>query len=257
MPAEAPNASALETSSRFLELSSLILSIYVMGALACQTFLPLPPQLQGLLGSIDTLVCFFFLFEFFYRLWRAENRWSFLAWNWIDFVASIPAIEVFRWGRIFRILRILRAIRSTRVLIRYLFRNRKDATLKSVLLISFVLLIFSSVAVLTFEDLPESNIKTPADALWWAFVSLTTVGYGDKYPITPGGRIIAALLVTAGVGLFGTLSGYIASYFIEPEQQSQESEIRALTTEVRTLHAKLDHLEQLLANNVNQSQSPN
>lgn len=61
------------------------------------------------------------------------------------------------------------------------------------------------------ETAPESNIKTAEDAIWWAFVTITTVGYGDRFPVTTEGRIIAALLMTAGVGLFGTFTGFIAS----------------------------------------------
>lgn len=239
-----PTGDAQQTS--FLEVASLVLSVYVLGALACQTFVALDPANDSVLRILDASICLFFLFEFGYRLWLAENKYRFIAWNWIDLISSIPAVDMLRWGRLFRILRILRAVRSTKVLIKFLFRNRKDGTLKTVLLISLVLVIFSSVAVLNLEDQPESNIKTPSDAIWWSFVSLTTVGYGDKYPVTPGGRLVAVLLVTMGVGLFGTLSGYIASYFLEWEQQAQESEIKQLTLEVAKLNVKLETLEKLL-----------
>lgn len=86
-----------------------------------------------------------------------------------------------------------------------------------------------------FEVVPESNIRGPDDALWWAFVTMTTVGYGDKYPVTPGGRLLAALLMISGVGLFGTFTGFIASWFLEVEQSEAESGIEALREEVREL----------------------
>jgi len=66
---------------------------------------------------------------------------------------------------------------------------------------------------------PNSNIKTAEDALWWAYVTITTVGYGDRFPVTTEGRLIASLLMTAGVGLFGTFAGYISSLFIQTNQK--------------------------------------
>src|SRR6185503_3042548 len=80
------------------------------------------------------------------------------------------------------------------------------------------------ITVLYFEqNAPRANITTGGDALWWAFVSITTVGYGDKFPITPGGRLSAFFVLAAGVGLFGVLSGYLANFFLTPSS-ADESE---------------------------------
>jgi voltage-gated potassium channel len=112
-----------------------------------------------------------------------------------------------------------------------------------VALISIVLVIFSSIAILNLENAPESNIKTSADALWWAFVTITTVGYGDKFRVTHEGRFIAAVLMTAGVGLFGTFTAYVASYFLESERQKEETDIQQLIAEVRQLRERVETLE--------------
>lgn len=77
------------------------------------------------------------------------------------------------------------------------------------------MIIFSSIAILQVETKEASNIKTAEDALWWSYVTITTVGYGDKFPVTTEGRIIAMLLMTVGVGLFGTFTGYVASWLVE------------------------------------------
>lgn len=76
------------------------------------------------------------------------------------------------------------------------------------------MIIFSSIAILQVEVDTNSNIKTSEDAIWWAYVTITTVGYGDKFPITTEGRMIVALLMTVGVGLFGTFTAYLASWFV-------------------------------------------
>lgn len=78
-----------------------------------------------------------------------------------------------------------------------------------------MVVIFSSIAILEFETDVNSNIKTAEDAIWWSYVTITTVGYGDKFPITTEGRIIGAILMTTGVGIFGTFTALVSSWFIQ------------------------------------------
>ncbi len=72
-------------------------------------------------------------------------------------------------------------------------------------------------AILHLETNHESNIHSAADAMWWSFVTVTTVGYGDHFPVTPSGRVLAAVLMIAGIGLFGTFTAYIATAFLSTE----------------------------------------
>lgn len=81
------------------------------------------------------------------------------------------------------------------------------------------MIIFGSISLLQVEHDANSNIKTAEDAIWWAFVTITTVGYGDKYPVTTEGRIIAAFLMVTGVGLFGTFTGYMTSWFVGSQKK--------------------------------------
>src|SRR5436309_11138787 len=154
-------------------------------------------------------------------------------------------LNIFRVGRVVRIVRvfrILRAFRSTKYLVVYFLRYRKATSLTAVAATSFCIMVFAAIAVMNFEDLPESNIKDAGDAFWWAFVTMTTVGYGDKYPLTTEGRIIACVLMTAGAGLFATLTGFIASMFVKPDAEAAETEVQQLPPEVRDLAAKVDSL---------------
>lgn len=93
------------------------------------------------------------------------------------------------------------------------------------------MVIFSAIAILQVEDDPNSNIKTAEDAIWWAYVTITTVGYGDKYPVTTEGRIIAAFLMTTGVGLFGTFTGFLASWFVAEKKQEEKNNSENLSNE--------------------------
>ncbi len=236
-----------------LEIITLILSIYVLIALLIRSLFPLPPDAVVLLDWIDLLVCIVFLTDFFVRFAQAPSKLAFLKWGWIDFVSSIPALNIFRVGRVVRIIRVfrvLRAFRSAKNLLVYLLRERKTTSLAAVTTISLVVVIFAAIAVLQFETSPDSNIKTAGDAFWWAIVTVTTVGYGDKFPVTPEGRIVACILMAVGVGLFGTFTGFIASLFVEPELRQDESahervlrEIRTLDSKISSLEAKLDELK--------------
>jgi voltage-gated potassium channel len=155
--------------------------------------------------------------DFIIRFYKAKSKLKFMRWGWIDLISSIPTFEYLRIGRIFRairLLRIIRAIRSTKELIHHFRKNRVESALTSMAILTVLLLVFASITILKAEDVPQGNIKTAGDALWWAFGTITTIGYGDLYPVTTWGRIIASVLIVFGVGLFGTLSGLITSWFV-------------------------------------------
>ena len=200
-----------------LDLVVLVLSVYVLFALLVDTFFVLPLEINRILTFVDNAICIFFLFEFCIRLYRAEDKLQFLKWGWIDLIASIPNLDMFRAARAFRlirILRILRAFRSTKHIVTHVFQNRIKGTFASVALLAVLLVIFASISILQLETETDSNIKTAEDAIWWSYVTITTVGYGDKFPVTTGGRVVGMVLMTAGVGLFGTFTGFISSWFL-------------------------------------------
>jgi voltage-gated potassium channel len=220
----------------------LILSLYAVVALALSTFLDLPATTRDVLEYADTGVCLLFFLDFGITLLRVPNRGRYLVtWGWLDLLSSVPAVNFFRWGRAIRairILRVLRGIRATKILSEFILYRRAQSAFLTALLVSILLMVFSASAVLQFETSPDANIRTPEDATWWAVVTITTVGYGDKFPLSTEGRLVAALLMTAGVGLFGTFSGFVAAWFLEaPARQSGElTAIQALQEEVQALN---------------------
>ena len=94
--------------------------------------------------------------------------------------------------------------------------------------------------MLEFERHPDSNIKTAEDAIWWAFTTITTVGYGDRYPVTSEGRFVAVVLMAAGVGLFGTFSAFLASWFLESHQADDVGELAAIKEELAQLRRLIE-----------------
>ena len=148
-------------------------------------------------------------------------------WGWIDLLSSIPALHILRVGRalrLVRLLRILRAFRSTRHIIHHIFRRKTEGALTIAAIIAVLMVLFSSIAILQVETDPDSNIKTAEDAIWWAYVTITTVGYGDKYPVTTEGRLIAALLMSVGIALFGIFTAYLAAWFVEQTKKEDSKE---------------------------------
>lgn len=210
-----------------LNLMVLILSIYVLAALVIDTLYVLPPETSLLLNYIDNVICIFFLIEFCIRFGKAEKKMKFMRWGWIDLISCIPMVDFLRTGRLLRLirlLRVIRAFRTTKNVVDHVFANKVQGAFTSVSIIAILLVIFSAIGILQVEKDPNSNIKTAEDAIWWAYVTITTVGYGDKFPVTTEGRIIAAVLMTAGVGLFGTFTAFVASWFVaDNTQQNSES----------------------------------
>jgi voltage-gated potassium channel len=208
-----------EEKLTFLNILIIILSFYVLGSLVVDTFFTLAPEISKVLNYVDNFICGIFLLDFIIRFKQAENKLLFMKWGWIDLIASIPTLDFMRAGRLLRLIRLIRlirAFRSTRHIVQHVFKNKVQGTLTSVSIIAVLMLLFSSIAILQFEGAdPNSNIKTAGDAIWWSYVTITTVGYGDKYPVTTEGRIVAAILMTVGVGLFGTFTAYISSLFVK------------------------------------------
>lgn len=106
-------------------------------------------------------------------------------------------------------------------------------------LVTLILLTLSSVAILQLETGSEANIRTAGDAVWWSISTITTVGYGDRYPTTTDGRIVAACLMLAGVGLFGVFSGSMAAWFLKPSEDQVDNDLIALREEIRRLRDEI------------------
>lgn len=202
----------------FFNVLILVLSIYVLGALLIDTFFDLPEETTKLLQIFDFAICIVFFIDFCIQLYQAENKLKFMRWGWVDLVASIPMIDFFRIGRLFRFVRILRIVKAYKSLHEFLdsfFLNKAQGAINSAMIVAILMTIFCSITILQVENHPDSNITTAGNSLWWAFVTITTVGYGDYYPVTLEGRLIAVVLMVTGVGLFGTFTAFVASWFVK------------------------------------------
>ncbi len=204
---------------------SLIVSLLAIIILAVSTFVQLSNEIISVIQALDFLVCIFFLTEFLVGFARARDRWGFLKGNWIDVAASIPSLDYARLGRLLRVFRIIRVFRAAKTVFKFrklADQSRIGSALGSAGFIAIFSVFLGAMGVLQFEDAPDSNIKTAGDALWWAYSTVTTVGYGDRYPVTTEGRIIGAILMTIGVGTFGVLTASVSAMFVGPRNTNKD-----------------------------------
>ncbi|EKO3441963.1 TPA: potassium channel family protein [Vibrio fluvialis] len=240
----------IKDETKPMSLLSLILSFMALFVISGLLFVPVEHETRQVLIGLDFVICSIFILQLCIDLIRAADRMQFLKRHWIDILASIPMIEPLRFARIFHILRVILVIRSGRTILRQLLANRRETTLATILLLLVVLLTLGSSMMLFFEvQDPNANITDGGDALWWALVTISTVGYGDHYPVTTAGKIVASIMIVCGVGMFGMISGLIASFLSSPDHsqtaraEHQERLMKQVATQQQELILRLKELE--------------
>jgi voltage-gated potassium channel len=212
--------------SNAYEMFVLVLTVLSL-AIMVMLVLPLSDATIQLLRIYDNLICVVFLGDFFLRLRRAPTpgHYFFAERGWIDLLGSVPSLGVLRYAGLLRLFRLSRLARILRLLggkkrgemTRDVVEHRGQYAAFITIMAAALVLIVASIVVLAFESTsPDGNITTGGDALWWAVVTMTTVGYGDHFPVTTGGRITAVFVMFMGVGIIGALASILASLLVLP-----------------------------------------
>jgi voltage-gated potassium channel len=205
----------------------------------------------GLLERLDLPFTLLFLGAFALQIGLAEDRAAWLRANWIDaviiVVAAFPLLRLLRVYRYLPALRLLRLAWLAAILgeaVRAHLRTFGRGHVNKILAAGVLVVFLGAVLVHHSEEaVTEANIKSFGDAVWWAVTTVTTVGYGDKYPTTVAGRVVAAGLMLLGIGLFGVLTASLSSFFLA---QDQESELARLQAEVAGLRQEVSALVKVL-----------
>jgi len=228
------------------ELFIFTLAILSVVVLVTYYLLPVSSSTRQALLLIDFLLCVIFLYDSFRSLFRAPNKWAYLKWGWLDFMGSIPLVVPLRVARVARLVRAGRVVHATspkKVLEEFEADTPMGVFLVAVFL-AVVALTSSSLIVLELESrAPDGNIASGGDAFWWAFVTVTTVGYGDHHPVTSWGRIVAMLLMVVGVGLFGVLTSFLAAKFVAAGRPARREDFTALRDEVSLARDDMAHIK--------------
>jgi voltage-gated potassium channel len=201
------------------------------------------------LSFYDNLICLIFLIDFFYNLMNSPKKSDYFIKDrgWLDLLGSMPSLGLLtnagkyagllRLARLSRLARIARLMKGggKEALIKDVVANRSRYTGFITILMTIIILTSCSVLVLQFEGKsPDANIKTGWDALWYAVVTITTVGYGDRYPVTVLGRITGVFIMFAGVGIIGVLASILSSILVGAPSTSAEEEAPAVEPAVLT-----------------------
>ena len=243
----------LERFERAVELPLLILALVMVPLIVVPLLTDLPDGVESAFIAADWFIWAAFAFEYVVRLSLTDKRWRFVRREWPDLlIIVLPFLRPLRVVRSVRALRLLRLGRLVGVLSevgqegrRLLARHRLDYAL----LVTGVVILGAAALILAVEEGSGGSIDSFGDALWWAVTTVTTVGYGDTFPVTAAGRGIAAFLMLAGIALFGVLTANVAAFFIEQEQRPDQ-----VAERLDEVLRRLDELEKRL-NAVGQERS--
>jgi voltage-gated potassium channel len=221
-----------------VEVPLLVLAVFWLPVLVVPLVTRLRPGVARTFDTIDYVVWAAFVAEYLIKFYLAPLRWAFFRRHLLDLL--VIAVPVLRPLRLLRVLRLVTFARAGLTMSSALKRARDLLThhgLHFVLLSVLAIIGVGAAAELAFEQhAAGTNIHDFGDALWWAIVTVTTVGYGDKYPVSAGGRGVAVVLMLTGIGLVGVLSATVASYFVGQRAEDDMTE----------LHRRLDRIEALL-----------
>lgn len=193
--------------------------------------------------AIDWFVWLLFLIETATLLRLVENRWRYLAGNWMNVVIIAGGVPIL-WDmtplagalRNLRLLLLLGVVlRASRTVRALLARNRLGSTLAVAAAVVLIAGVFSAGI--------DPAIDSPADGIWWALVTVTTVGYGDVVPVSTHGRLFGAILIVVGVVLFALLTANISAFLIDRRRDENE---QSLQRRLQETNERLSRLEQQL-----------
>jgi len=247
--------------SNAYELFILVLTLLSLGIMVVLV-LPVSDATRQLLTVYDNAICVVFLVDFFGNLSRAATKREYFIGRrgWLDLLGSIPTLGAFRFTALFRLARLSRLARIRRLLrgqnkrelIADVLTHRGQYAAFVSVMAAMIVLVVCSVLVLQFEShAADANITTGGDALWWAIVTITTVGYGDFFPVTTAGRITGTFVMFAGVGIIGALASILASVLVaSPKTEEEPEEVPATGTvrdELVEIKAELSALRRSLS----------
>jgi len=235
------NQHALDVFTAFVELPMLVITLLWIPVLVWPLIWSVHGSAAETLAFIDYTVWALFALEYLIKLYLSPERWKFVGSHILDlFVVAVPFLRILRLGRITQVAKVGVVVK------RGSLRVKSVATHQGLhfVLPAIGVIILASAGVVTIAErnAQGSTIQNLGDGLWWAIVTVATVGYGDISPVTPIGRGVAVLLMLAGIGLIGVLTATVASYFVGEKAAKADAEREQLREELAEARAERDQL---------------
>ncbi|SEB89972.1 voltage-gated potassium channel [Maribacter dokdonensis] len=177
---------------------------------------------RKVLRAIEVFCVIIFSIEYLLRIYVADHKLKFVFsfYGVIDFLAILPfylalgidlrSLRALRFLRLFRILKLMRYNRAIKHFTKAIALAKEEILL--FLIVTLILIYFSAVGIYYFEnEVQPENFSSIFDSLWWAIITLTTVGYGDVYPVTVGGKVFTFFILMIGLGIVAIPTGIISS----------------------------------------------
>jgi voltage-gated potassium channel len=247
-----PRQAALERFERAVELPLLVLALAMIPLLLVPLVVDLGETAEAAIVTADWFIWAAFAFEYVVRLALTEQRSRFVRREWPDLlIIVLPFLRPLRIMRSARALRLLRLAQLAAVLTVVTREGRRLLTrhkLHYALLTTMVMVIGCALIVHAVEDGHGGPIDSTGDALWWSITTVTTVGYGDTFPITPAGRGVAAVLMATGIALFGVLTANLAALLVDQGASDDDPEGDSLAARLDRIEAQLAALTHALTN---------
>lgn len=235
------NADAYERFAKAVDGPMMVVTILWLPVLIVPLLTPVHGAVADACTAINVFVWALFVIEYVVKLYLAPQRGRFVKTHVLDLI--IVVVPFFRPLRATRLLRLQALARVLIVGGEGMRRIKGVLTHKGFhfVVLAAALLVFVCAGLVTMAERHAhgANIHDYGQGLWWAIVTVTTVGYGDRYPITPFGQGVAVVLMLAGIGLIGALTATVASYFVE--QKTDEADERLARVEA-LLEQVLDEL---------------
>ena len=184
------------------------------------------PDVEQIVFIMDTALIVIFAVDFLRRLRVAkdDNAYIVHGYGWLDLISIIPMLRIARLLRIARVTRIVIRMGGPGQAVRAFFRSKAAGGFLLVLFIALLVMEFGSILILWAErGAPDANIVDAEDAFWYVLVTMSTVGYGDQVPVCELGRLVGALIIIFGVGVFGTSTGFLTYAFLSPSEDRDEA----------------------------------
>lgn len=210
------------SEKRFLsgwDFMILFFSVFALALIPIEMLYRKNTEILEILTAADYVLCSFFFVDFLIQLNQAKGaRLRYLKVGWIDLLSSIPTIPGAQLGRVVRVLRILKVFRQVSKvsdITEGLFKNPTAGAFAVTLVLAISTIFMSAFLVFEAENgVPGAKIKDAGDAMWWAVTTVTTVGYGDVFPITVAGRYVGVITMFVGIAVAGSLTATMASILI-------------------------------------------
>jgi voltage-gated potassium channel len=217
-------------------------------------FVPINSGTYQIIVLFDLIVVCILAAQFVNRLYHADDRTKYLKNNWFDLIGMVPEILLAGYSGVFRYFRLIKILSLLRKNIVSLFDYIERANLEYGVITLIFVIISGAILFYFFEYGVNPNVNSLDDALWYILITITTVGYGDIYPRTIGGRFATLIIIVGGLSFVSYVAFKMTGLFFEQSEDKEtlmEKKLESMDKKIDRLQEDLNELKKILKNQKN------